>query len=182
MKTLDEFKVQFSGLTNGVHHLKYEINNKFFEAIDSPLITDGILTVEATLHKSSTMLTFDFKTEGQINVECDRCLSSGKMPIEGETVKFMVVKFDDSETEQDTDELVILPVSESEINLSSYIFEFINSLKPLSIIPCEIDDNINQCNQEVLDKLNQIRIKNETEASVDPRWAALQALKNENDN
>ena len=182
MKTLDEFKVQFSGLANGVHHFNYEINNKFFEAIDSPLITDGNLAVEATLHKSTTMLTFDFKTEGQIDVECDRCLAASKIPIEGETEKFMVVKFGESETEEDNDELVILPVSESEINLSSYIFEFINSLKPLSIIPCEIDGNTKQCNQEVLDKLNQIKIKNESEANVDPRWAALQALKNENDN
>ena len=182
LKTLDEFKVQFSGLPNGVHHFNYEIESKFFEEIDSPLITDGSLKVEATMHKMTNMLSFDFKANGLIDVECDRCLAAGKLPIEGETIKFMVVKFDDSELEIDNDELVILPVSESEINLSSYIFEFINTLKPLSIIPCEIDGNTKQCNQDVLEKLNQVKIKTDQKDVIDPRWAALQALKNPNNN
>ena len=169
-------------MPNGVHHFNYEIESKFFEEIDSPLITDGSLKVEATMHKMTNMLSFDFKANGLIDVECDRCLAAGKLPIEGETIKFMVVKFDDSELEIDNDELVILPVSESEINLSSYIFEFINTLKPLSIIPCEIDGNTKQCNQDVLEKLNQVKIKTDQKDVIDPRWAALQALKNPNNN
>ena len=182
MKALDEFKIQFSGLANGKHQYSFDIEKKFFEAIDSPLIQTGEVHVDAVLQKQSTMLIFDFAAKGHINVECDRCLANGKINISGETERFIVVKFDNENTDLDNEELVVLPFEESEINIANYVFEFINTLVPLSVIPCEEDNNFEQCNQEVLSKLNQVQKKNESETSADPRWEALQAFKKNMDN
>jgi uncharacterized metal-binding protein YceD (DUF177 family) len=176
-----EFKIQFSGLSDGTHKFDFEINNKFFELINSDLIKNGNLIIHATMHKTSSLLTFDFTGDGTIDVECDRCTCNSKFPIAGDEEAFLLVKLDNNFNNEDSD-IITLPKEESEIDLSNYIFEFINTLVPLSIIPCEFLDDDTLCNQEVLDKLNQLSERKIEIEEIDPRWSALKNLKNKNDN
>ena len=52
----------------------------------------------------------------------------------------------------------MLPSSESEIDLTPYIYEYTNLMLPYQKIPCEIDKDTTKCNQEVLKKLNNFLI------------------------
>lgn len=181
MNPINEFIIQFSGLSDGVHKFEFEINNKFFELINSDLIKSGNLVVNATMHKTSNLLTFDFEAEGTIDVECDRCTINSSFPISGNEDAFLLVKLESKFTDEDS-EIITLPIEESEINVSNYIFEFIHTLVPLSIVPCEYLDNESICNQEILDKLNELSERKASFKDIDPRWSALKNLKNENDN
>jgi uncharacterized metal-binding protein YceD (DUF177 family) len=49
-------------------------------------------------------------------------------------------------------------------------------------VPCEYLDNESICNQEILDKLNELSERKASFEDIDPRWSALKNLKNENDN
>ena len=178
---MNEFVIQFSGLSEGTHTFNFELGKTFFDVINSDLIQNGNLNIEATMYKTSNLLTFDFKGQGTIDVECHRCTVRSDYPLSGEETSFLVVKLQNSLVEEET-EMITLPLEESSIDIAPYIFEFINTLVPLSIVPCEISKKENICNQEILARLNQLTERKPTSDLIDPRWAALKNLKNENEN
>ena len=74
------------------------------------------------LNKQSNLLTLDFRIEGEVCVTCDRCLEEFMMPV-GYTGT-LAVRY--SETEQESDgEVMWIGPSETEIDLSQYIYESI---------------------------------------------------------
>ncbi|MDZ7742668.1 MAG: DUF177 domain-containing protein [Bacteroidota bacterium] len=90
-----------------------------------------------------------------------------------QTRQNIYIKFGDEEYEE-TDEVYVISQREYEIDVSQFIYEFINlSLPYRKIHP--LDENGNeQCDPEVLQKLEDYK----RESSTDPRWDALKKLKN----
>jgi uncharacterized metal-binding protein YceD (DUF177 family) len=179
---MSEFIIQFSGLSDGTHRFEFEIDKKFFDLINSDLIQNGNMVIHATMHKTSNLLTFDFKGDGVIDVECDRCTARADFPLEGEENSFLLIKLQNSLVEEES-EMITLPLDQSEIDIAPYIFEFINSLMPLSVVPCDFLNDTDICNQEVLDRLDELTERKPiSDDAIDPRGAELKNLKNENDN
>jgi hypothetical protein len=83
VKPVEEFTIQFSGLSDGVHNYKFDLDKKFFELINSDLITSGNISINATLHKTPKLLSFDFSGSGTIDVECYICTANIALPVEG---------------------------------------------------------------------------------------------------
>ncbi len=173
MGYLKQFDVSYSGLAPGKYDFQYVIEKKFFDELSYSLIKDAQAFVNVELTRHQNMLLFDFTIEAKINTTCDRCLIDCNLPFK-QTNK-LVVKFGDGESE-DPDEVIVSP-KETEINLASYICEYINLMPPLNLVACEIDSEYkSECNQEVLNKLNELAVP-EPETQVDPRWAALEKLR-----
>ena len=182
MGYLSQFKISFSGLSQGLHEFNFTIGDKFFE--EAPFngsdVKKAKIDLTLRLLKQSGMLALTFQFKSQIQVECDRCLNENYIPVNGE--QKLIVKFGE-EREHDPkndDEVIVLPPSETELDLSQYIYEYINLLMPLQKIPCEILNDTKLCNQAVLDKLNHFQHPDsEQETFVsDPRWDALKQLTN----
>ncbi len=179
MGYLSQFKISFSGLSQGLHEFNFTIGNKFFEEApyNESEIKKADIDLKLLLLKQSGMLALTFKFSSSVQVECDRCLSESYIPVKGEHK--LIVKFgEERENEaKPDDEVIVLPVSETELDLSQYIYEYMNLLLPLQKIPCEILNDETLCNQAVLDKLNRFQHpEKDAEQEVDPRWAALQKL------
>jgi uncharacterized protein len=129
------------------------------------------------LVKQSGMLALTFQFKSQVLVECDRCLNENFIPVNGE--QKLIVKFGEEREHdpKDDDEVLVLPPSETELNIAQYIYEYMNLLLPYQKIPCELLNNKKLCNQEVIQKLNQFQaIEKEAETTTDPRWDALKSL------
>ncbi len=109
------------------------------------------------------LLKFDFK--GSITVPCDRCLDSVEIAVEGE--EKLIVKFGNEEYDE-TEEIVVIPIHEHEINVAVYIYEFINLNLPKKRVHPE-----DLCNQEVIERLKKVEQKKEI---IDPRWSSLQDI------
>jgi uncharacterized metal-binding protein YceD (DUF177 family) len=77
----------------------------------------------------------------------------------------------------DTEEIVVLKRSETEINVATLIYEFINLAVPY-ISRCEDEGNAEWCDREMIAKLEQLAPgpKEEIE-DADPRWEALKNIK-----
>ena len=181
MKPVEEFTIQFSGLSDGVHNYKFDLDKKFFELINSDLITSGNISINATLHKTPKLLSFDFSGSGTIDVECDRCTANIALPVEGYEESFLMVRLDNY-YESDNIDAITLPADSSEINIAEHIFEFVNTLLPLSIIPCEDLDDTSVCDTDVLQKLKELADKKVSDEFIDPRWQALKNLKGKDEN
>jgi len=137
------------------------------------------------MHMGSSLLTFDMSLSGTLQVECDRCTALLPFPLQGEAKAFFLVNINshgDDKSDSDDIEIVHLPPGISSFNIAQQILEFINSLVPQVMIPCEVSGDTSGCNTEVLQKLSGSLSQQEPEQSADPRWQALQNLKNTKEN
>jgi len=159
------YAIQFRGLGVGQHHFTFEIDATFFEKFDFQDIKSGSARVLLYLTKESTLLDLHFKIDGTFEVICDRCLGKYMQPVKGEFR--LIVKFGD-DYEEESDEVVVIPKTESRIDLSQYIYEYVNLLLPIQ----RTHPNIADCDPEMIQKINK-----HAKPEVDPRWEALKNIK-----
>lgn len=119
---LSEFDLLLFSLGDKTHELNYQIGDSFFEQFEDSLIEKGEFDVQIVLVKSETMLQFDFDIKGKAQLICDRSLEEFEYPFSKRSK--MVFKFGE-EFEEVSDEMVILPRGTAELNIASWIYEFI---------------------------------------------------------
>lgn len=166
MRSLSEYIIKFEGLKQGIHFYEFNLDNKFFEEFDCFELDKSAFKVELEFKKQSTMMVLTFNFTGTINVPCDRCLDNVDVDVDGE--EKLIVKFGNEEYDV-SDEILILPQHEYELNVAKYIYEFININLPQKRVHFE-----GLCNQNVIDELDKIEQKKEI--NEDPRWSTLKDI------
>ncbi len=164
--------MHFSGLGLGLHNYQYKISSDFFASFGNTEIEQGTIDVELSLDKQERMMVLDFELKGSINVMCDRCLDNFDFPIDGN--ERLIVKFGEA-FEEENEDVVVLPEHEHQIDLSSYLYEFIILLLPIRMVHPEDENGNSDCNPEIIQK-----IKNLSEPEPDPRWGSLKDLISDN--
>lgn len=193
MGKFDLYKVELKNLSPGVHQYEYFLENKFFVDIDGDEVQKGKVKVNLTVKRTSMVFDMNFQLEGIVYVPCDRCLDDMELPVS--TQNKLVVKFG-KEYAEESEEIVIIPEEEGEINLAWFIYEFIALAIPMKHIHAP-----GKCNKAMSSKLKKHtarRADDEDEFDEeaaddivvdddaadmpsDPRWDALKGLV-ENDN
>jgi len=173
MDVLKTYKIAFRGLNIGHHEFAFQINDQFFESFENSRIQRGNLSLSVNVEKSETMLQFHFKFNGEVMVECDRCLDFFLYPLEFE--EMLIVKFGEGYHEESEDILVLNP-KDYEINLAQHIYEFISLSLPMQIIHPDLPNGESTCNAEFLKHFTQ-KTETEDRIQMDPRWEALKNLK-----
>ena len=180
-----KYNIEFKGLKEGLHDYQFEVDDKFFEHISESLVEVGEVKVNVQLEKRSAFLKLTLAFEGWVELTCDNCLEAYRQEIEIETEQF--VKFgEETEFEEGDNVIWVLP-EEHAINLAQLIYEYIVLGIPLRHVhpnPSN-DGGENSCNPEMLKKLeeymhHEMEEEDEKDHEIDPRWAALKNLKNNN--
>ena len=166
MRSLSEYIIKFEGLKQGTHFYEFDVDNSFFEEFDCFEFEKSSFKIDLEFKKQSTMLLLTFDFTGVITVPCDRCLDEVDVDVEGE--EKLIVKFGNEEYDE-TDEILVLPIHEHELNVAKYIYEFIRVNLPQKRVHFE-----GLCNQDVIDELE--RVEQKKEIDIDPRWSALQDI------
>ena len=170
MVKLTDFQINFSGLKLGNHQFDFQIEDSFFQLFDYAELNSGQINVTILLQKKSNMLELDFQIKGNIKLACDTCTEYYIQSIEDNYKQ--IVKFSDVVEPEETDEIIILPTNEHTLDVAHQLYELIH----LSLPSRRIHADVAHCNQEILEKLEELAYQ-ESEI-VDPRWSALQKLKN----
>lgn len=180
MDYLSQFTIQFSGLANGIHQFEYQIEDKFFEELEYAVIERGNVHVTVEMEKSDTIITLQFKFNGEVEVNCDRCTVNYPYPVEGN--HRLILQFG-NEGDGDDDELVILPRNEFQFNVAGHIYEYLILALPLRVVPCEKTGDTSICDQSVITLLDQQPEDQPTTDTtpIDPRWEKLKNLSSDND-
>jgi uncharacterized protein len=173
LKSLNQYIIQFVGLSNGIHHFNFLVDNKFFDSISSDLINSGNVEINLQLEKNNNMLNLQFDFQGTVDSICDRCTVDYAVPVKGSEI--LIVKTA-GETYEESDEIITLAKGSYELDLSQYIFDIVVLSLPLKIVPCELTNDTSICDKEVLKKISNL--ETEESESVDPRWEKLNQLKN----
>lgn len=167
--TLDEFIIQFSGMKEGLHSFKFDIKRSFFECFEWEVPESAAIHVNLEFEKKVNMLVLDFDIDGSITVPCDRC--SAPVDVDVEYSERIMVKF--GEGHLDDENIVVLPDTAHQIDVSKMVHEFIEIGTPRKRAHEEEED----CDQQALDALNQYSTIEEDNEPTDPRWEALKKLK-----
>lgn len=160
MGKLREFVVKFSGLSTGVHHFGFDVNDRFFEQLEDSLIRSGDVEVKMTMDKRPTHLELTFSLCGEVGEQCDRCAVDYRQSVSGEYRMF--VKFGETEEEVD-DELMTIPHGSFELDVSQMVYEFIGLSLPLRKVPCETTGDTSLCDRTVLDRISEPLTDNDTQ-------------------
>lgn len=180
MKALKPFNIAFVGLPTGKHEFTFSLDDDFFACFDGSEVSSAKIEGKLILLKKNNMMDLLFHVTGEILLECDRCLEPLWYPLEVE--KTLYVKFGDHREEQ-SDEVVIIPTTESHFDVSQYFYEFVVLSVPLKKVHGD-NKTKEQCNRDILEKLQQYMPGKEkdsddksTDRPADSRWDALKNMK-----
>ena len=173
MSKLEQFNVDLKALSQGDNILNFVLDDAFFEAIEAPTVRRGRLQTTLTIHRTEDYFDLDFHTEGLVTVACDRCLDDLEQPISADN--HLVAKFGTAYSEDD--ELVIVAENEGMLDVSWFIYQFVELSIPLRHV--HVPGKCNPAMMKALEEHSAARSGDESaEGSVDSRWAVLEKLKN----
>ena len=171
MSYLKDFIIPFEGLSIGNHEFVFDVNQLFFEEIAYSEFKNGSVNVKLDLEKQDNMLILLFNISGEVEVICDRCAEEFNYPIKGD--QQLLVQFGDQFVEESED-LIIIPRGDYEINLAPYIYEYICLMLPIQRIHPDDKSGKSMCNPEMLKKLDELSFNIKQD---DSRWDVLKKLK-----
>jgi uncharacterized protein len=171
MSQAAQYTIPFGNLPVGKHEFSFKVKDAFFEQFENSEIKKGDFLIQIVLQKQTGMLLLSFRIKGKAQVECDRCGEEFLMKVEGE--QNLIVKLD-GEDMADNDEIVSLSSSVNEVDVTTFIYEYIILSLPLRRTHTGKKGK-NACDPEVIRKLEEIAVH--SEASEDPRWKALKNIK-----
>lgn len=181
-----QYKISLRSLPEGKSEYDYHLDDKFFVLIDSDSndIKKGDLNVKLVIQKTANTFECNFIINGTVTVPCDRCLDDLKMEVG--TKNRLIVKFG-KEYSEESDEIVIIPEDDGEINIVWFLYEFIALSLPMKKVHPQ-----GECNKTVSSKLRKYKISDtndddddldsddielmDEETSTDSRWDTLKNI------
>ncbi len=184
------YNISLKNFSPGVHSYSFALDKKFFDAIDEEEVRKGTLKVELKVRKVAATYEFDFDIHGIVQIPCDRCLD--EMDQEIDTHNRLIVKMG-KEYSEESDEIVVIPEEEGEINIAWFLYEFIalnipikhvhepgkcnrtmtKKLRKHTVIPIEEEGGEEEKEPLVEDDTDFEENQQET---TDPRWDILKGL------
>lgn len=192
MSKFSSYSIQLKTMEIGESVLEYHLDNEFFEAIGEEAIQKGNINAKIRVVKSSKQSELFFELEGKVVVLCDRCLEEMDQPIK--TSGHLIVRMG-KEFMDDGDDIVVIPEEQGVINVSWFMYEFVELAIPIKHV-----HPFGHCNTGMASKLSEhlvdsdsfedddesfssatMDVLNDGDSSdngpIDPRWAALKKLK-----
>jgi uncharacterized metal-binding protein YceD (DUF177 family) len=171
MCSLEQFKIDLKRLTDEVTTLDFDLDNRFFAALDDSELRQGTLHVSVSIRKATGFFELLFHIEGTVTVTCDRCLDDMNQPIS--TDNRLVAKLGAAYSEED--DIITLPEDEGILDTSWFIYEFIMLAIPIKHV--HAPGKCNPAMSKVLEELSTDRSSDEvSDQPIDPRWSKLAEL------
>ena len=189
MGKFDKYNIQLKTTDIGTSEVEYHLDNTFFESIDEDAIQKGNVIAKIRIVKSTKQSELFFELKGKVVVLCDRCLEEMDQPIS--TTGHLIVRLG-KEFKDDGDDVVIVPEEQGIINVSWFLYEFVELAIPIKHV-----HPFGHCNNGVSSKLREHLVNSdnfEEDSSVfedldanegassdgdvtDSRWEVLKKLK-----
>lgn len=173
MDYLKQFVIPFGGLKPGKRQFSFEVDDLFFEQFEHSEIKKGKIKVGISMEREEKILILNFLIDGKVELPCDRCYEPFFLPVNGK--ERLIVKFGDSFHEEN-EEVQIIPLGETQIDVGPFIYEFVHLLVPVRRVHPEDENGNSQCDPEIIKRIDE-RV---TSSDPDPRWEVLKKLKPKN--
>ena len=173
-----DFEIAFVGLKPGVHEFNYTIDDRFFEAFQQQDFKNCEAKVKVALDRKSGFMQMKFEVGGTLEVICDRCNSNLPLQLWDDfniTVK-MVEEPDLMNNQEEDPDMYYIAQGESHIDVSNWIYEFINLSIPMQKTCTYEKMDGPHCNPKALDALKKI-VPEVKENKENPIWKGLEKFR-----
>jgi len=172
MDPLKPFEIAISSLKQGLHSYNFEVDNSLLKHFDQKF-EEAQFRCDLELDKRSNLIDLHFSITGKIKTDCDRCMESIFLPLESENS--LVVKYDEEERQEE--DIIYLDPNATSINVGPIIYECIMLSMPLRKVKDCKSENYKDCNQKILDYLDNQEIEEEEKEKTDnPLASALKDI------
>ncbi|HQE11835.1 MAG TPA: DUF177 domain-containing protein [Flavipsychrobacter sp.] len=176
MKSNREFEIAWQGLKPGIHEFQYELNDRF---IDNKQPEHDFRQLNAIVKvkfdKKNNFFLLHFDIDGTIIVPCDRCGDEFEMQLWDEFDLMIKLVAEDVVSNEDDGDAVFIPRSQTVLDLSDWIYEFLLLSIPLQKVHPEKADGASGCNSQALGLLKTLEIHEEEHLKNDI-WKGLEGL------
>lgn len=151
-----EFLIPLNGLTAGKTVFRWTAGKEFFDGFGNSDIIRANVGVEAVVEKSGQYIGIDCTLEGEMTVECDRCLGELSLPVD--SVALLSVKFGDSASdesglEEDRREVVYVSSGDTDFDISQIVYDYACLALPMQRVHEE-----GECDPEVISRLGMQKV------------------------
>lgn len=179
MKHHREFEIPWFGLKEGLHEYRFQVTDKVIEELgyEHPDFSNLDAAVMLKLDKHNSFLQLHFDIGGKVDVACDRCGDTFNMPLWDEfdlIVKFTGENEEVQEEDAEEADIVFVPRSETILDVSDWVYEFIMLSMPMQHIHPDKEDGTPGCNPEALKLLNKMSGSEEARKNL---WSGLDKFK-----
>lgn len=127
MGKFSQYKVELASLADGKHEQDFECGTEFFRNMEKPEVLSSDVKVHLDLVKKNEAYDCTFTCRGKLEIPCDRCLDP--MDHDVDTVWHVTVKYGESYDE--TDDLLVIPYSDTNLNVAYMLADTILLTIPL---------------------------------------------------
>lgn len=172
---LKEFDIELSKLRNGANRYEYSLGLPFFESFENNSIRASRLQVMAELDKGETLINVSFRVQGDLTLDCEKCLSN--YPQQINTAGLLVVKITDEPADTDDDDIIYLSRQDHVFNIRQHLYDYVMLALPLAR-NCGNPGNTPECDNDTLKKLEELSAGNTEDEPEkgDERWNKLKDL------
>ncbi|MDX9929849.1 MAG: DUF177 domain-containing protein [Bacteroidales bacterium] len=168
------YTIPLNGLKEGSYSYDFEVSGEFFDDYEGSEIRECDLRLRVEIEKLAGHYNVRFLLKGVVRVVCDRCLGEYMQPVNSENR--LVVKgggeFDDSDPE-----LLILPASMLDLDISQFIYEYSHLSLPIRKVHPEGPDGKVMCDPEMIRRISNT---GEGHRGPGPEWDKLKEFLHEN--
>ena len=176
MKHNREFEIAWQGLKPGIHTFQYEVGDRFMQEREVETdFKDLNARVNVTFDKKTNFFLLHVDIDGSVTVPCDRCGDEFPLRLWDEFDLLIKLSGEDAEEIDEESDVVFIPRSETVIDISNWIYEFLMLSIPLQRVHPDNSDGTPGCNPQALSLLSQL-----AEPEDEPKndiWKGLEALK-----
>ena len=181
MKVLDAYQIPILSLEDKSYRYTFEGADDFFQAFEQEWVEKGQFHSVVELNKSATMIQVGLKIEGSIRLICDRSLEEFDYPFEVD--EKLIYKYSDHSEEMGNN-LFLIDRKSPKLELSQDLFDFIALQVPMKKLHPRYVSEAEAMDGDIFiyttqKELTEEEIKKQAD-EVDPRWAALKKLKDNN--
>ena len=163
MSHLRQFTIPIQGLKTGIHEYDFLINDEFFTHFEDSPIKQATFKVKFLIDIREDMLVLTFDIDGSLKTDCDRCLASINLPIESQ--EDLIIKY--AEEADDEVDIAYIERGTAELNVATYLYEYICLAMPVAnIYNCE-DEEENVCDLKMLEYLENKSAEDSIEEKED---------------
>jgi len=180
MKHNREFEIAWQGLKPGVHMFQYDIDDRFMQEHGEAEgdVKQINAQVKVRFDKKTNFFMLHFDVGGYAIVPCDRCGDDFQLQLWDEFDLLIKLAGEDAEEMGEESDVVFIPRSETVIDISNWLYEFVMLSIPLQRIHADTPDGKPGCNPQALNLLNQLEPEPEPEDKpASDIWKGLEALK-----
>ena len=159
-KNPNSYIIPFSVLKGGEHSFLFTVEKELFKENGYDDIHDCQVKAHITFNKNTTNIIVSFHIYGSVKLTCDRCGDDFDMEIDLE--KKLIVKTD-SVLHTEDDDMITLSKDESELDMASFIYQYIVLSLPMQRVHPEDKDGKSACDPQVLEKLKRLQVDKSNE-------------------